>query len=364
MLPYNMIDVCGLLGIPVPPGRAHFETVCPACGGKRFDINVAKNVCNCPKCDTGGGMNVLYSLFTGIPKNEVFREITKKLGRGAGADTNQNAYQAPTEAPLASLEKRDGTYCALLDQLSLAADHRASLKARGFTDAEIDWLGYRTTPMTGHRLITENLQMQGCYLKGVPPFFRMASSKMMTLKRMERGILVPVRNLDAKIQGITSRNDKVRKGKFSWLSSANMLDGCAAKAWAHYVGDWKDGEEDIFLTEGPMKADLAYLITRKPFIAIPGVSATDGAVEMLQELKKRGLKRVRIALDMDYLDMEVDENGEITNEHSQVFKSYAKLIRKITDLGLIYTRVKWPREYKGIDDYLAAKYRGVGVKAN
>ena len=45
---------------------------------------------------------------------------------------------------LASAEVRDNTYSNLLSLLTLCPTHQASLKERGLTRDEIDWLGYES----------------------------------------------------------------------------------------------------------------------------------------------------------------------------------------------------------------------------
>ena len=374
MLPFNISEVCGLVGVAVPPHRDMFEVKCPNCEGDRFNIDIGKQVCHCMRCGCGGGMTALFSIFTGVPSKEAFGVIVDRLGRGkssnktgSGKSDEWTKFQVPApkvalEMPVAPIEKRDETYQRYIRSLTLADDHRKALRKRGMSNAEIDWLEYRTMPMTGHKLIVEGLLLAGSYLKGVPGFF-IDKNNRWTIKYQQRGILIPVRDLQGNIQGLQIRLDKAEhsSGKFRWISSVGKESGCGALTWAHFAGSWKSGDTEIYLTEGPVKADIFYLITRKPIIAIPGVSSIDEAIKMLTELKAKGLKKVHLALDMDYMDMipKVTTDGEVIEEVKQVYKDYARLITRITDLGLTYSRSKWPREFKGIDDFLAAKVRGV-----
>lgn len=367
MLPFKMQEVCSLVGIPVPPNRTNFEVSCPSCDGKRLNIDLAKHVYNCCRCGSGGGMTKLFAMFTGVPEDKAYGGIMTALGR----DNNDRSwektyprtdqtYSLPRELPLAAPDKRDQTYRLFMEQLVLADDHLNSLLKRGLTREESQWLGYKSIPMAGHKIITEQLQMSGCYLKGIPGFFK--NDGKWVFKYHKRGILIPVCDLDGRIQGITVRLDEAKTaGKFRWISTSGKEEGCGATIWSHYTGGWNDGDSDIFLTEGPMKADIFYLLTRKPAIAIPGVTAIEEAVKMLLQLKERGLKRVRIALDMDYLDSNriVNDDGTVFETTSQIYKDYKKIIERITVEGFAYTRVVWPRKYKGIDDYLAARCRNV-----
>lgn len=372
MLPFTISEVCGLVGIAVPPHRNMFEVKCPNCGGDRLNIDLGKQVCHCMRCGCGGGMTALYSLFTGTPSKEAFGVILNRLGRGKATNTTNNsdeweqyrvsAPKAAPELPLASVENRSNTYQRYLGELTLAPDHRAALRKRGLSSAEINWLEYKSMPMTEQGVLIEKLLLSGSYMKGVPGFF-LDKNNRWAIKRQQRGILIPVRDLQGKIQGLQIRLDEPEKssGKFRWISSAGKESGCGALTWAHFSGEWTEGDTEVYLTEGPMKADIFYLLTKKPVIAIPGVSSIEEAMKMLIELQGKGLKKVNLALDMDYQDMKftVTEDGEVIGEIKQVYKDYAKLIARITSLGLSYSRMKWPRQYKGIDDYLMAKVRKV-----
>lgn len=138
--------------------------------------------------------------------------------------------KADTECPLTDIDARHATYRALLSKLTLASDHRDNLLGRGLTDADIERLGYKTTPVVGMTQIAKQLQSDGLYLAGVPGFYR-DDSGAWTFIHEKRGILIPVRDRYGRIQGLQIRRDNVEKRKFRWVSStekktaAKLRDG-------------------------------------------------------------------------------------------------------------------------------------------
>ena len=88
-------------------------------------------------------------------------------------------------------------------------------------------------------------------------------------------------------------------------------------------------------------------------LSVLGVNSTGSLPQILKELRKRGLRSIKVAFDMDY----------IGNEH--VEEACNKLEKMMYRLGFRYSRIVWdPGKqedgellYKGLDDYLSAKAR-------
>ena len=157
------------------------------------------------------------------------------------------------------MDTRHETYSALLGKLSLASDHRDNLLARGLTEEVITQLEYRTTPVVGNTALAKQLLAEGKYLPGVPGFYHTASGEWSFI-RENRGILIPVRSPEGKIQGLQIRRDNVTKRKFRWVSSVGKTDGTRAEGWTHMAGP---PQETILLTEGPMKGAKRSAISAK-----------------------------------------------------------------------------------------------------
>lgn len=57
--------------------------------------------------------------------------------------------------------------------------------------------------------------------------------------------------------------------KYIWLSSINDKMGTSSGSPIHFVGNPRD--EIVFLTEGPLKGDIASFLSGLSFACVPGV---------------------------------------------------------------------------------------------
>ena len=340
----RMTDVINLLGIPNPPyGQSSYYVQCPCCDDnpykKHLNINIRKEVFRCPKCGVSGGIFDLYALFAEIPRDKVYKAISEKISPKTFVHkkiTIQPKVESDKEYPLIDVETRHATYSAFLSKLSLASDHKTNLLNRGLNDEEIKNLGYKSAPIIGMSALSRQLRNEGFYLSGVPGFFKTESGEW-TFASDKRGILIPVRDIEGRIQGLQIRCDKVDRRKFRWISSAEKKDGCRAEGWTHFVGKIS---ESIILTEGPMKADIINALTGKTVLAVPGVNSLSCLKTTLKELKFKGLQHIQTAFDMDFL----------TNFHVQ--NGFNNLLNVLDDLGFTFGTYLWDSRYKGLDDYI------------
>ncbi|MFQ7288880.1 MAG: CHC2 zinc finger domain-containing protein [Lacrimispora saccharolytica] len=131
---YDILDVVNLLRLHKRRGN-YYD--CPFCGDTkgRFNINPAKNVFRCNRCDKSGGMLSLYGELHNLTLSEANREIREALNRGEYRQVRQTRVQEEKEEPvqsnLASLDERHRTYTELLDQLPLYSIHREKLALPG-----------------------------------------------------------------------------------------------------------------------------------------------------------------------------------------------------------------------------------------
>ena len=261
---FHIWDVVSVLNLPpAPSGRSSYYIPCPCCDSrsrdKHLNINLRKEVFRCPKCGVSGGIFDLYSLYTGIPRDDVREAMAERLG------ISGQSYRPPKkvvvkeveESPVADIETRHKTYTALLGKLSLASDHTENLLQRGLKEDEIRQLGYRTTPVVGMTKMAKELVQEGCALSGVPGFYRTEDGQWKFTVN-QRGILIPVRDGKGRIQGMQIRRDDAKKRKFRWVSSTELKNGCKAEGWTHLAGT---SAETMLLTEGPMKADVIHALT-------------------------------------------------------------------------------------------------------
>ena len=253
------------------------------------------------------------------------------------------------ELPIASAEVRDNTYSNLLSLLTLCPTHQASLKERGLTRDEIDWLGYRTTPTTRLRRIVTELLERGCVLDGVPGFYCQKDTGQWTLDIRGSGIMLPDRNLNGQIEAIQVRLDKVYNQKFYNLTSIDQYYGTQSKCCPHYVGV-HEGDEVVCLTEGVMKADIAYSFAlgtsyESGFVGLTGVPSYSQFERALEELNSIGVVRINIMVDSDY---QVKE---------EVRKARDRYIEMGVAAGFEVAPITWTQKRKGVDDLYKHLFR-------
>lgn len=353
MVEIHITDIIPLIGIPDPPnGRPVYNISCPCCDDnprkKHLNINLNKDVFCCPRCHFSGGVFDLYSYYSGVDRKHAREVLMEKLGlkdsgpsyEGSNQKQERRTITRPIlqeiELPLTDIDARHETYAALLGKLSLASDHRENLLSRGLTDEQIRTFGYKTMPVVGFSALAKQLQAEGYYLGGVPGFYHTKEGAW-TFVQERRGILIPARDQDGKIQGLQIRLDKIKKGKFRWISSIGKQDGCKAEGWTHMIGNPKP---TVLLTEGPLKADVIHYITGQTVVAVPGVNSLKHLKETLEYLQSQGTTKVMTCFDMDYLK----------NPH--VRDGYYNLANILAEVGIEYGTYLWDPQFKGLDDYV------------
>ena len=106
------------------------------------------------------------------------------------------------------------------------------------------------------------------------------------------------------IEAIQVRLDKVYNQKFYNLTSIDQYYGTQSKCCPHYV--WvHESDEVVCLTEGVMKADIAYNFApgtsyESGFVGLTGVPSYSQFERALEELNSIGVVRINIMVDSDY----------------------------------------------------------------
>ena len=153
----------------------------------------------------------------------------------------------------------------------------------------------------------------------------------------KRGILIPVRDIKGRIQGMQVRLDNVERRKYRWVSSNYQTGGCGTEGWVHMAGQ---PVERVILTEGPLKADVIFYLTGQSVVAVPGVNSLKHLENTLTCLIKSGTKQVMTAFDMDFL------------QNSHVETGYTELINLLGRMNLRFGTYLWNPDFKGLDDYI------------
>jgi hypothetical protein len=229
-------------------------------------------------------------------------------------------------------------YSALLACLTLSSAHRADLRRRGLTDAEIDRLGYRTLPVQRRAPRARDLRERfGDKVLRVPGIItRERDGKRNFTLAGKAGMLIPVRNVQGRIVALKIRDES--DGRYSYLSSTKY-GGPGPGAPVHVPLGIQVPTKTGRWTEGELKADIAFAKTGLPTISAPGVS--NGRLS-LPVMKALGWQTVRLAIDGDARD------------NPTVARALDGFTDALADGGFAIELERWPAEYKGIDDALAA----------
>ncbi len=331
---------CGLVIDSRTLRRSEVEASCPFCGdhgvGKyHLSLNTDTDQYRCNLCGAHGNSVSLYARLNSVSIKEAYLEL-KKCGnvyRFPQQPTPQNTERHPL--PLGA---RHAAYAAMLEHLTLLDRHGENLLGRGLSEERIQQNQYRSMPETerGRRLLAELLRSRGYELLGLPGFRTYYGEWMVN---GPSGFLIPVRNKARLIQGLKIRldNETQPNRKYRWLSSRDMPGGTRSYSYIHITGDTQ--KKRAYLTEGPLKGDVASFLARDAlFVCIGGVNALGGLKDTIRDL---GVTEVVEAMDMD----------QMTNPN--VRKAILAIRREVQSIRQVrYTKYTWNPAYKGVDDYL------------
>lgn len=356
---YNIIDVVNnCQGLTVRIDKpTHLDCDCPECDGKgKLHINISTNQFRCNKCGYSGGMLDLYMMFNNAPSHkDAHKEMLKFIGKDGydhqlSIKKTENAKTAERKQAehKASPYNLDKTYRAFLSLCELKDKHLKELtsKKRGLNEAQIKAFGFKSAPTSfkEHRHIVKELLKEKCVLKGVPGFFIDNKGKWnFAFFDNCEGILTPVINLKKQVVGLQLRLDVPFKDKetgketrFIWFSTPYKKNGTGSGSPVHITN--RKHLKVIYLTEGPMKANIASMYSGKTFAAIAGVNCQTELEKFLKDVKAKGCETIIDCFDMDY------------KHNPHVRKARRKLCQLVKKIGLKYVVLQWNDRYKGIDD--------------
>lgn len=392
--PFTIRDVASVMNLRI----RHRNTVsldvdCPLCDDHKgkMNLNFQKNVFRCNRCGESGGMLNLYAKAYGVDIKTARKEIIEATGRTDfkremlhRKDMERTETQI-TNAVMASDADKHKTYSKLFDMLILADCHKNNLLKRGFTEEQIVENGYKSTPVYGFRNLTKRLIEEGCTVEGVPGFYKDKDGEWTVyFNRKSSGFMIPVRNIYGLITGVQIRLDHPYEGrKYIWLSSVNFEKGTTSGSPVHFVGN--PGEKTVFVTEGPLKGDLAHALSGRTFLCVPGVNQSLNLLPVLKEMKNQGTTFVYEAYDMDKLLATVCHgdysekcrecpciNKDWKHEkipcskkqikRDNIDKACNKLAQICKEVGLTGKTLTWDTDaegnwaenVKGVDDYLVS----------
>ena len=337
----QVADKLGLKYIREGPG---YEKIyrCPFCGDSfknpnkgHFYTNAATGQFKCQRCGEEGNSISLWAKYRGIDTKQAYQELCDD----AEVKVHHVAVSIKTEKDsLADIDLRNRVYTYFLKLLKLEATHKEELLARGLVGDQISNNMYRSIPqnpkyrwkVTMH--VKERLQEIGKTLNGIPGFYTRSGRYGDYWDFFAPpGYFIPVRDFRKNIQALQIRLDN---GKYIWFSSHGRPNGASSHAPAHYTG----GAGRVWVTEGPLKADVASCLMSVPFIGVPGVNSWKETGKLLAEM---GIKDPIIAFDADFK----------TNPH--VAEALRKFMSHLKEQGYSPKNAIWPAKHgKGVDDVL------------
>lgn len=346
----DIMEAANQLGLELYPiqGGRQYTTRCWSCQGKGMGLDTKKNghltirpdlqVFRCPRCGYSGNAFTMARDLLGEEQGRKFLNDMNSAARPVRSVIEEQQQVSVTE--------RDVVYNGLLKRLVLSPSHRQDLRSRGLPDDVIDVKGYRSTlGWESAEGVCKLLIKEGLSLDGIPGFYKNQEGKwvFMTLP----GFLIPVRNIQGQIQGLQIRvdnwflNKKPTLKKYIWLSSVSKEKGTSSGAPVHIVCPENiriSSETKLWITEGPLKADIASLYMGITFMGIAGVSLYKQAAN---EVSNMGLRKTRVAYDTDL------------KENPHVKDAQIELLQELAIRGVKAVPVTWNDVFgKGIDDML------------
>lgn len=308
----------------------------------------------CPICDHGdwctlsadgevvGCMRVSEGAFRTKESAKGGTLYFHRLKEGPARDSERRPVTAVPSREPAPVAIRHKVYAALLASCPLSRSHQLDLVRRGLKPP-FETAGYGSLPEKGRFRVVEKLrdQFSDATLLSVPGIVRRQGNDgtpYITIAG-KAGLLIPVRNEMGQIVALKIRADGLKGDRYRWLSSKSA-DGPTSGTPAHCPLGVAPGTESVRLTEGPLKADVAGILSGFPTIAADNVGAHLPAVELAQRL---GAKTVRMSFDSDAI------TNPIVARHTVACAEALELA------GIAVEFETWnASDGKGIDDLLAA----------
>lgn len=344
---FSIEDVIALMGLKTSrKKKSSIDACCPFCDDTRYhlNINLDSNVWRCNRCGEYGGMIDLYGRMHGLNNKEAYKSIKEGLKIDSTNVTPKKVIKR--ESTEIEIEVRGdldvhAVYSAMLQfpEFKLKKEHCENLKNRGFSDCLIEAFGYKSMPekkKENEEGIPKKLEDMGFDLLGIPGFYKENGKTKMVIDH--KGFIIPVRNANGKIVQAQIRKDS-GDPKYVYLSSRYKDNGTRTLIRVHVAGDLRKSKK-VYITEGPLKADIASTLLGVPFIALQGVNCQAHLPTALSALKNIGVETIVEAFDMD----------KFTNPF--VKKAVLKVTEMIKSYGIEVSHAKWDPKFKGIDDLL------------
>jgi DNA primase len=333
---------------PVRQEGRHNVYLCPFCGDSRrksghFYVNMETGLWDCKLCSEAGNPLTLYARLCNISYSQAYKEIHYKDNRHKPIGEPKN-HKLPKLKPEASIERRHAVYTDFLKMLPLHKRHAKDLQRRGFTKKQVIKNLYRSIPdKASQRMNVISALASRHDLTGVRGFRKKDIWECFYVP----GYLIPFRDDQGRIQALQVRTDC---GDPKYLFFGFRDSGIDNSTPVHIVNpNVARRTKSAWVTEGPLKADVASLFFDACFVASPGVSSWRSLMPVLENLNLEGIVQA--------FDRDQDENPAV-----------AKCVEKFQEAlsGKIQiARASWPKEYgNGVDDAIMKISKTLEVEAS
>lgn len=261
------------------------------------------------------------------------------LDRGRGREQRATA-PAPRKAakPRTDAGRLNAVYSLMLKNMRLSRKWQNNLRSRGLSFGAIARNDYRSLPSKADQVaiqkrLIETVPDAADTVPGIAPdrpFGRPGQ------------LIVPVRDLHGRIVGLKLRRDGNGQGpKYYWLSSARH-GGPGPGNPVHFPLGTPATCDMVRATEGELKSDAAFHISKVPTISCPGVGSWKSLLPAIAAMQA---KTVVIAFDAD------------ASAKPAVAAAQLDLLQELQRQGYAIAVERWPvdeaGEPKGIDDCFA-----------
>lgn len=235
----------------------------------------------------------------------------------------------------------DRAYRDILAAFPLSGEHYRQLKCRGLSQEAIERAGYASLTLYGRLEVARRLISR--YGPGIPGLYRRTekTGRSQWSLTTPPGLLIPVRGFSDQIRALLVRLDRAgATGKYHWFSSASRPSGVSSGSPCHLARPVITSNPSVlWITEGPLKADILADITSSPVIGLPG-TAWKNALPMIVSTCPC---EIILAFDAD------------KNFRPTIKRAEQELSRYLLSQGYKVLIAAWQRSIaKGIDDLLVA----------
>lgn len=244
-------------------------------------------------------------------------------------------------------------YTDLLSLLDLTDQHMKNLSDRGITEEESKYFGYKSLLVDGRYEITKKLRKTfGTSLLKMTPGFYTSKGQYGDILTITggTGFMIPVKNVYKQICGIQIRVDQPTKDtKYIWLSSTDKKDGTNSGTPIHIAFPPMIKRNEIWITEGPLKANILAWRRKCIVIAAPGIAhwrEIPCTIEKIRQFYHSISGPCIIAYDADYKEKEYVKEHALNLYHALSAKK-CKSYFAVWDIS----------QGKGIDEVIVNKQK-------